>query len=355
MSDATDTDPDADRRMDESPVLVDQTKPRLVLEPSVPNSRPSEFVHAVTRLLNALQDDDAISFTTTHYSCNLCSESFPRIAALSQHCWEAHRHVIPSAVRPAVLFLFPDLPPAFDDAQFRDACPIPLDFFTVPPTEAPRITCRTPCAVFPLVLGLLAPDFAKILSEFSLDKRPIVLNLPGPCPALVSCSAGGFDLSFGDLPNEQAESVAGRYENVVAKILSENVLVAKFINVSPSAVADGVLSRLRRKFTAVFVKTRASYDGVLGACDVTVTALLPRWERAVVDAIRQEFQAIRESGRVLLCQECNAFFPAAMAESLGCARGTAHSPADEEFTALAVYRRPFTRQKRTHREAEPFG
>jgi hypothetical protein len=184
-----------------------------------------------------------------------------------------------------------------------------------------------------LVLAVLTGS-----SEIRNTGEAILLRLPFPYPVSVSSSDGTFRIQFSGYPPGDAQKVKAVYDSAVERITKGMVLVCKFMNVIPSVISDTKLAELGRRFLCVIVKSRYTYDRTMGACDATITALIPRWEETLIEQLQTEFERILQEGTVRLCQKCYSFFAAGRSE-LRCPEGSEHLPYNDQYSTMHIYSR----------------
>jgi hypothetical protein len=185
-----------------------------------------------------------------------------------------------------------------------------------------------------MVLALLAPGSAPLA-----DGRVFILRLPYRTPVSVSLANSIVTVCFNNSQQSRPERTKVLYDTIVREVMSSNVLVFKLLNFLPSAISDAALAELGARLECVLMKTRVWEDRTMGACDATVTALVPRWDPTLLEWIEVQFEQLLHRGSIRLCESCKRFFAAAR-DAPDCIDGRPHKPYTNQYTTMSVYPRP---------------
>jgi hypothetical protein len=324
-------------KMDPNPQDLEDQKSRITINPERPPRapRPMKFILRLSSLLRDLHSQGAISLAGGHYSCTLCHVSFTTLTEIARHCWQRHQTCIPPSLRPAVLFLCPDLPLDFSADDFG---PLGLleSRLTKDDFAQKKAEVRMNLFDFGFILAVLGPQFLDGWSENSVVEGTILLNLPQAFPVVVRAAGRDAVLEFSDTRTKTAEETKRLFLEAAARITNEMLTVAKFTDVSPDAVGESVIQKIRGRLSVIVLKSRFSFDPSMSSCDVTLTVLCPRWG-AQNGKVLTKLRKIAKKGEILLCQKCVRFFN----PGSKCADDQPHRPFSSHWTKLFTYTRPF--------------
>jgi hypothetical protein len=332
-----------DAIMDPSPQEVEEQSARILIRPdprpSVPD-RPSKFMARLCRFLHHLQNEGAISILNGEYHCVICHSVFSSLTDISRHCWQQHQTFVPPSLKPFACFFYSDLPSDFTREQLAAASQISIrecfeDRLTLSDFSKTEIEIRTNSFDFTFILGVLGPQFQ--LKETD-ETQIVLLNLPMAFPISIQRQSDVIILGFSDTTKASAAEILRLYREAVTVITSNYLLVAKYTDVSPSAVSDDVISKIKERFSAVIVKSGYSEDECMKSCDVTLTILTPR-KGEMNSKLAKKLKKMATKGDIKLCRKCYRFFGL---DQLGnCTSQPKHAPFGNQYTKVVIYPRPF--------------
>jgi hypothetical protein len=324
-------------KMDPNPQDLEYQKSRIIINPEPPPRppRPMKFILRLSSLLRNLHNEGAISLSGGHYSCTQCRASFVTLTEIARHCWQHHQTHIPPSLKPAIWFLRPDLPLNFSADDFGRLGLLEGRLTKNDFTQS-RAEVRMNLFDFGLILAVLAPQFLGGWSENSIVEGTILLNLPQTFPVRIRAVGRDALLQFSDTRTSTAHQTKRLFLEAAVLITNEMLTVVKFTDISPDAVAEPVIQKIRDKLSVVILKSRYSVEPSMNSCDVTLTVLCPRW-KAQNEKVLEKMRKIAKKGEIFLCQKCAQFFN----PGTNCTGDQPHQPFSSHWTKLFIYTRPF--------------